>query len=177
MTHDRCGSFDKITVWQHFEPVGLAFLETAAAKFIVEVETPLPRQQVWDAFANANTWQCWFPKVECVTYFGITPHGVGTTRRSVVDGVYYDETLLVWEEPSRWGYRIDRATQAIASAQLEITEFESIAAGTRVRWILACDLLSDIPEQHFQQFLKNLLTDAIRSLEHFYASGEIQLTH
>jgi hypothetical protein len=173
MNNEPRYSFDGITAWKHFEPIGLAFLEAAAAKFVVEVETPLPRQQVWDAFANANTWQSWFPKVECVSYSGITPYGVGTTRRSVVDGVFYDETLLVWEEPCRWGYRIDRATKAIASAQLEITEFASIATGTRVKWILACDPLSDMPEQHFQKFLKNLLTEAIRNLEHLYATGEI----
>ncbi|HQQ64490.1 MAG TPA: SRPBCC family protein [Pseudomonadales bacterium] len=144
------------------------YLNHAGMKIVVEVETALPRQRVWEAFADAGTWNHWFPKVECASYSGVTPYGVGTTRRSLVDGVFYDETMLVWEEPCRWGYRINRTTSAMARAQLEITELDITSTGTLVRWIFACDPLHALNTDGFRQFLATLLKEAIARLERFY---------
>ncbi len=168
MIKDPCERFDEVETWNYFDEVGMEFLDNAKLKFVVEAMTHLPRQKVWDAFANPNTWQHWFPKVECVFYSGATPYGVGTTRRSIVDGILYDETMLVWEEPRRWGYRINKATFAIAKAQLEITEFEAIASGTRVRWTLACDSLYEMDKKSFGAILENLLKEAIDGLDKYY---------
>ncbi len=153
--------------WHSFDEVGLEFLNTAKVKYIIEVDTHLQQQVVWNAFADADTWQHWFPKVELASYDGTGPYGVGTTRRSIVDGTHYDETMLAWDEPRCWGYRINRATRAISKTQLEITEFEATETGTRVRWILACDPLYEIDKQSFKNFLEKMLKEAIQRLEKY----------
>ena len=165
MTNKQHNKFDEATAWNNLEGVGMEFLDNAKVKLVVATVTSLPRQEVWDAFVDAGTWQSWFPKVECAFYLGDAPYDVGTIRRSIVDGVLYDETMLVWKEPCRWGYRIDRATFAMSEAHLEITEFQAIEAGTRVIWTLAFDPLYDIDEKDFGGFLKDLLKEAIQGLE------------
>src|SRR5437660_1592490 len=70
---------------------------------------------------------------------GGAAHGVGARREATVGGHRYEETILVRDEGRRWGYRIDRATVPIATAQVECTEFEDRGTGTRLRWIVAHD--------------------------------------
>jgi hypothetical protein len=173
MSKTRCDNFDKEYSWFYFEEVGIEYIDNSPIKIIVEVETKLSRNRVWEAFVNPETWKNWFPKVECVSYSGVMPYGVGTIRRSVVDGICYDETMLVWEEKNKWGYRINRATSAMSRAQLEITEFLPIESGTIVRWVLAFDPLHEINIAGFRKFLENLLKEAIANLEGLYEAGKI----
>lgn len=162
--------------WYSYAPVGPEFLDRAPLRFRIEAVTALPVQKVWDAFADTPGWVHWFPFVERALYEGPTPYGVGTIRKSWVSGDRYEETMLIWDEPRRWGYRIDRATQGIAKAQLELTEFEDApGGGTRVIWILASDPLPNLNylagDQDFIAFLKDILERALRSLEAHIAKG------
>lgn len=88
-------------------------------------------------------------------------------------GDRYEETMLIWEEPHRWGYRIDRATTAIASAQFELTEFEEVPDGTRVIWTLASDPLPNLNylagDRDFIAFLKDIPDRALRGLDAYLA--------
>ena len=152
-----------------FRPVGLDFADSAPARYVVEEDVAAPRQAVWEAFADAATWPHWFPHVEWVRYEGKMPPGVGTKRISMVAGCLHDETMVVWDEPRRWGYTINKATQPLAKAQIEITEFEESPGGTRVRWILACDPLEGLlyiaGDEPFEKFLGRLFTETMRNLE------------
>jgi carbon monoxide dehydrogenase subunit G len=152
-----------------FRPVGLDFADSAPARFVVEEDVALPRQAVWDAFADAATWRHWFPHVEWVKYEGKMPPGVGTTRISMVAGCLHDETMVAWDEPRRWGYIINKASEPLAKAQIELTEFEEIPTGTRVRWILACDPLEGLSyisgDEPFETFLARLFAQTMRNLE------------
>jgi hypothetical protein len=90
-----------------------------------------------------------------------------------VGGVQYEETMLVWDRPRRWAYRVDRSTAPVARAQLEITDFERSGSGTRVRWTLAVEPLEKLGYMAdgtpFDRFLANLFRDAMRGLEAYLA--------
>ncbi|MFO0688815.1 MAG: SRPBCC family protein [Myxococcota bacterium] len=161
--------------WHALRPVGLEFVSQAEHVFRVEEQVAAPLDRVWEAFADASTWPHWFPGVERASYDGAPPYGVGTIRRSSVGGVEYEETMLVWDRGRQWTYRVDRATAPIARAQLEISEFEAVGDQTRVRWTLAVDPLEKLGYMAdgtpFEQFLANLLRDALRGLERFLGQG------
>jgi len=154
--------------WYECRKVGPDYADTAPARYVVERDIAAPRQAVWDAFADPDSWSHWFPYVEWVTYDGSPPYGVGTIRKSCVAGCLHDETMVVWEEPRRWGYIIDRVTEQLSLAQLEVTEFDEIPGGTRVRWILACDPLPGLTflsgDEPFDVFLGRILEGALEKL-------------
>ena len=159
--------------WYDMKPVELSYLEQAPAVWRMEAVVRAPRQAVWDAFADATCWKDWFPHVEEASYDGPPPYGVGTIRRSNVAGALHEETMLVWDEPERWGYRVDRATARLSTAQIEINELHDVPEGTLVRWIIACD-----PEDEFtflagdrpmQEFLNELHQNAMQALEAYLA--------
>ncbi len=161
--------------WHECRKVGADFADHAKARYVVERDIKAPRQAVWNAFADPATWAHWFPHVDWVTYDGLPPYGVGTIRRSSVAGCLHDETMVVWEEPRRWGYIIDRVTEPLSTAQLEITEFDEIPGGTRVRWTLACDPLPGLTflsgDEPFEDFLGKILEEALPKLERYLARG------
>ena len=163
------------TTWYEMKPVGLDYLDTAPAVWVVEEDVSAPRAAVWNAFADASSWQHWFPHVDEASYDGDPPHGVGTLRRSSVAGALHVETMLAWDDLTRWGYRVDRSTVRLSTAQIEITEFEDCDAGTRVRWTIACDPLDEFTflagERPMQAFLAELHADAMRRLERHLGAG------
>jgi uncharacterized protein YndB with AHSA1/START domain len=159
--------------WIDLRPVGLEFLEDAPLKVAIEVRSSLPRATVWEAFVDPTTWVDWFPGVEAADYpKDDAPYGVGTIRTATVSGQLFEETILAWDEPTRWTYRIDRCTAPLASAQVESTELEETQdGGTCVRWILASD-----PSPQFAAasdalpaILEGRLSDALRGLERLRA--------
>ncbi len=54
-------------------------------------------------------------------------------------GVDYRETILVWDEPERWAFRVDEATAPIAHALAE--EYRLVADGdqTVIHWTFCVD--------------------------------------
>jgi uncharacterized protein YndB with AHSA1/START domain len=155
--------------WTVMRPVGLEFLDEAPLRVEVEVSCSLPRATVWGAFVDPTSWADWFPGVEVAAYpEQDPPYGPGTIRTARVSGELFEETILAWDEPSRWTYRIDRSTAPLASAQVESTELEEAAeGGTLVRWILASD-----PSEQFAKaaevlpgILERRLAEALRNLE------------
>ena len=155
--------------WYDMKPVGLEYLEQAPSLWTMEATVAAPRQAVWDAFADTPSWKHWFPHVEEASYDGAPPYGVGTIRRSNVAGALHEETMLVWDEPTRWGYRVDRATEQLSTAQVEINEFSDAGDGTLVRWIIACDPLPGFTflagERPMEAFLGELHDETMSRLE------------
>jgi uncharacterized protein YndB with AHSA1/START domain len=158
-----------MTRWIQMRPVGLEFLDEAPLRVAVEVESSLPRARVWAAFVDPTTWPDWFPGVQAAAYPDqFPPYGVGTARTAEVSGELFEETLLAWDEPKRWSYRIDRCTAPLASAQVESTEFsDRPGGGTRVRWILASDPSDALAraEAALPGILESRLAEALANLE------------
>jgi len=160
--------------WHEFREVGPEFVETAPVRYVTVGEIAAPPQAVWDAFCDPESWPRWFPHVERVVHEGAP--GVGMTRKSWVAGCAHVETMVIWDEPRAWGYIVNRATEPLAAAQLELTTFDPTPdGGTRVTWTLACEPLEGMgflsAGQDFPTFLKAILDEALEGLTDYLASA------
>lgn len=127
-------------------PVGLDFLETASVRFTYEVELPAPADAVFAAIsADPSTWT-WFPGLADGRYESDAPHGVGTTRAISLEGTAYRETILAWDTPRRWAYRVDETSDATFAALAEDWVMETRADGSVLQWTFAVDPQPDLAE-------------------------------
>ena len=118
----------------------LAFLEAAPKRWTFEAAVRAPREAVFDAIAaDPSTWH-WFPGFASGAYRGPGPYGVGTLREIKVGPSVYRETIIAWERPARWAYRVDETTIPLAKALVEEWRVEATDPRTaRVRWTFAID--------------------------------------
>ena len=158
------------------EAVGVDFVGLATKVFVVEEVVDLPVETVWQAFSDSANWKHWFPDVNDSGYktadgeVDTTP-GPGTTRWSHVGKHHYRQTMLEWQKPSRWSYRIDECTASVAYAHLEVTEFEAVTGGTLVRWTLACNprWLIRLASPFVEKTLSKKLQQALKDLKIYSA--------
>jgi hypothetical protein len=119
--------------------VGLEFLEAAPVRLAYHAWVPAPRPRVFAAVtADPSTWR-WFPSVSGGCYEGDGPYGVGSRRQVRSNGIRMRETVMAWDEPCRWAYRVDESTAPMARALLEGWEFEDGGGRTLVRWTMASE--------------------------------------
>jgi hypothetical protein len=127
------------TPLHRLEPVGLDFLTTAPVRFDYTAPLPAPADAVFAAIsADPSTWT-WFPGLTNARYESAAPHGVGTIRSVVMNGVAYRETLLAFDAPTRWAYRVDESADATFRALAEDWVIRSAADGATLTWTFAVD--------------------------------------
>jgi hypothetical protein len=120
--------------------VGLAFLDSAPHRFVFHAEVGAPRSEVFAAIsADPSTWTLWFPGLDEGSYDGPGPHGVGSVRRVRMGTDVYRETMLAWDDPARWAYRVDESTGDLAHALVEDWAFDARDGATAVRWTFAIE--------------------------------------
>lgn len=120
-------------------PVGLDFLTTAPRRWVFEEEVRAPQAAVFAAItADPSTWT-WFPRLSAGHYEGDGPHGVGSRREVRMAGVTYRETILAWDRPSRWAYRVDQCSVPMAHALVEDWAVEDRGDHAVVRWTFTID--------------------------------------
>ncbi|WP_380874306.1 hypothetical protein ACFB49_47090 [Sphingomonas sp. DBB INV C78] len=166
-------NIEQTTRWFDFREVDSAFVDEAPTRYVTVSHINAPAQAVWDAFCDPASWPHWFPHVERVVHEGAL--GLGMIRKSWVAGCAHVETMVIWDEPHAWGYIVNRATEQLAAAQLELTTFDPTDdGGTRVTWTLACEPLDGMnflaANQDFPSFLKEMLDTAMARL-HAYLAG------
>ncbi len=126
----------------HLRPEDLSFLDRAPDSYVFDALVEAPRAAVFAAIgADPSTWT-WFPKLSNASYEGAGPRGVGSRRRVDMAGTFYRETMIAWEEPSCWAYRVDESSVPLAHAPVEewaLFESEDDRANTIVRWTFAID--------------------------------------
>jgi hypothetical protein len=119
--------------------VELDFLEDAPVR--LEFEEPVAAS-VDAAFAaisaDPSTWQ-WFPGLDEGRYESAAPHGVGSRRFVRMGEWEYRETMLAWDPPHRWAYRVDESTGPEFGALAEDWVVVPDGATARVRWTFAVD--------------------------------------
>jgi hypothetical protein len=119
--------------------VDLDFLEDAPHRFDFVEPVGAAVEPVFAAIAaDPSTWS-WFPGVEEGAYETALP-GVGSRRWVNVGGVKYRETMLAWEAPRRWSYRVDETSAPVFAALAEdwVVEPDGHDAAT-VHWRFAFD--------------------------------------
>lgn len=128
------------------EPVGLDFLETAPLRFDYAADLPADADRVFAAIsADPRSWT-WFPGLADARYESAAPHGVGTRRAVVMDGVTYRETILAWDAPRRWAYRVDESSDDTFTALVEDWIIEDRGDGSVLRWVFAVAPRPDLAE-------------------------------
>jgi hypothetical protein len=127
------------TPLHHLEPVGLDFLTRAPVRFDYTAPLPAPADTVFAAIsADPSTWT-WFPGLTNARYESPPPFGVGTVRSVVMDGVAYRETLLAFDAPTRWAYRVDESSDATFRALAEDWVIADHGGGSTLTWTFAVD--------------------------------------
>ena len=126
--------------------VGLDFLTTAPVRFEYEVELPADVGTVFAAIsADPSTWT-WFPGLADGRYEGVDTPGVGTRRTIALEGTVYRETILAWNAPTRWAYRVDESSDTTFDALAEDWVMEPRSNGSVLRWTFAVDPQPELAE-------------------------------
>lgn len=152
-------------------PVGLDFVHHAPKRWVFVATIPADRTRVFGALsADPMTWKEWFPGVSSGAYEGAP--GVGAKRVVKMRGTSFFETILAWDEPSRWTFRVDRSTVPIAKALVEDWTFEDHANGTLVRWTFAVEptLLARTIAPAQRRTMSRLFGRAMRNLSTLLAA-------
>jgi hypothetical protein len=119
-------------------PVEADFVRTAPKRWVFEASVPASRERVFAAVGgDAAGWKTWFPGFAYGAYEG-TP-GLGAVRIVKYLGTTFHETIVVWDEPSRWAFRVNSSTVPMARALVEEWTFEHGDGTTLVRWTFAID--------------------------------------
>jgi Polyketide cyclase / dehydrase and lipid transport len=120
--------------------VGLEFLQTAPLRLEFEGEVRAPPRAVFDAISgDPASWRSWFPGLSGGHYEGPPPYGVGSIREIRMSGTVYRETILAWEEPVRWVFRVDACTVPIGHALVEQWTVAERGPGAVVGWTFAIE--------------------------------------
>lgn len=120
-----------------------AFLTTAPTILSYTTDIAVPRAEVFAAVSgDPASWRHWFPGFRDGGYDSPPPHGVGAARWVRVAGAgTYRETIIVWEEPRQWAWRVDSTTLPIARALVEDWSLDDAGSATTVTWTFAVDAL------------------------------------
>ena len=126
---------------------GLDFLKSAPLLLQFEAHVKAPRAKVFaEVSADPCTWT-WFPGLTGGNYEGDGTPGLGSVRQVQMGDVIYRETILAWDAPNRWAYRVDEASVDFLDALVEDWRFSDATDGTRVTWAFAAapkgSLMSD----------------------------------
>lgn len=119
--------------------VDLDFLDKAPHRFVFEAAVAAPKETVFGAIsADPSTWT-WWPGHDEGSYETPPPHGVGARRYMQMGDSWYRETILAWDTPTRWAYRVDESANAMIDALVEEWVVEGANGGSTVRWTFAAE--------------------------------------
>ena len=97
----------------------IGFLTSAPKRWDFDATVSADSERVFAAIsADPSTWN-WFPGITGGCYEGPEPHGVGTIREARMGPTVYRETMLAWDAPTRWVYRVDEMSVPLAHALVE----------------------------------------------------------
>ncbi len=121
--------------------VGVDFLDTAAHRFVYHAVIRRTPEQVFDTIASQPAgYGDWYPGFDhSGRWLSTGPPGVGSRRRVRMARVSYEETILEWERPARFAFRVDRATVPLARALAEGYRIGDHPSGTALEWVFTID--------------------------------------
>ena len=90
--------------------VGVEYFESAPHRQIVEERIAATPDQIFEVFADADSWPQYIGPISRVEWTSPSPFRNGTTRRVwLKGGMVIDEEFLVWEHGVRMAFIITRA--------------------------------------------------------------------
>ena len=121
--------------------------------------------------ADPSTWS-WFPGLDEGRYESAPPHGVGAKRYVRMGEWEYRETMLAWEPPHRWAYRVDESTGPAFAALAEDWVIEPDGDDARVRWTFAVDAAElALPPASLREVIGPVFAEAMLGLSASLASS------
>lgn len=124
-----------------FRAEDVGFLATAPRVLEFSHDVRAVPEVIFDALvADPASWTGWFPGLRDGRYADPAARGVGAHREVAVTGMgRLAETVMAFERPARWIYRVDRASLPIARALMEEWTLDGRGDVTTVRWRFAID--------------------------------------
>jgi uncharacterized protein YndB with AHSA1/START domain len=122
-------------------PVGTEFFEAAPYRFLYSAVIRRPPTAVFEAVGRDPAgWGEWYPGFDHTGRWleGAEP-GIGARRRVRMARVTYDETILAWDPPHRFAFRVDRSNAPFAYALAEDYVIGDHPAGSTLQWRFAID--------------------------------------
>src|ERR1700739_5118904 len=93
------------------ERVDVSFTENAPFRFRNSVDLAITPEQVFEVFADAESWPRWASVITKVTWTSPEPRGVGTTRTvDMRGGIVGNEEFLAWEPFTRMAFRFNECS-------------------------------------------------------------------
>jgi hypothetical protein len=121
-------------------PEGLDFVATAPRRWTFSNPVRARPADVFAAIsADPSTWVAWFPGLSAGHYEGDQPPGIGSVREITIRRVRYRETILAWDAPHRWAYRVDESSVPMAHALVEEWAVEPDGDDSILSWTFAID--------------------------------------
>ena len=114
------------------EEVGEAFISDPSKTKLVRHEFPFPREVVWNALLDGETWTKWLP-ITKVEWTSPQPFKVGTTRTVWIGEQAVEEVFFAWEDNKRMAFRFDKTTLPL-KACVEDYQLVNTPGGCRLDW-------------------------------------------
>lgn len=114
------------------QDVGEEFLDDPSKVKLVRHEFPFPKEVVWNALLDGDTWTEWLP-ITKVEWTSPKPFGVGTTRTVWIGDQVVEEVFFAWEDNKRMAFRFDRTTLPV-KACIEDYQLQNTPGGCRLDW-------------------------------------------
>ncbi len=122
--------------------------------------------------ADPSTWS-WFPGLDEGRYESAPPHGVGARRFVRMGEWEYRETMLAWDPPRRWAYRVDESTGPAFAALAEDWVIEPDGDDARVRWTFAVDAAElALPPASLREVIGPVFAEAMLGLSARLSSSD-----
>lgn len=121
--------------------IGLEFFAAAPVKKALQLNFAHPPEVVFAAIAEDPAgWGRWFPGFsDTGHYVTPAPHGVGSVREMTMRSNTLTETVLAWEESSRWAFYISGGRLPGVRSLAEDYHFEAQPGGSRLTWTIAME--------------------------------------
>ncbi len=151
--------------------VWVDFVEQAPVRWVFEGVVRAPRKLVFEAVSgDAKGWAAWFPGVRDGGSEGLGP---GSRRWVRVGPMTYHETIVAYDEPWRWAFRVDETNAPLAKALVEQWTFIERGDATVASWTFAADPkpLMRLAAPVMRPYMQRVFNRAMRNLERRIVAG------
>ncbi len=122
-------------------PVGPDFYDTAPCRVRHSAVVRRPPERLFEAIGRDPAgWGDWCPGFDHRgRWLTDGPPGEGSRRAVRMAGVTYEETILRWDPPHRFAFRVDRSAVPLAYALAEDYRIVEHPSGSTLEWTFAMD--------------------------------------
>ena len=132
---------------KRLRPVTAEFLERAPTRLVFVSQLRARPDAVFQELTeDASTWPLWFTAIRSAGYTGPPPYGPGAGRAVTLrGGAHFVESVVVWDEPHRFVYRVEQTNAPGLLAWMEEWLLAPSAdGGTVLRFTMAIDAVNTV---------------------------------